>query len=274
MSEPFEIIDPFEMIREAFAQTETVEHKQPIKRPQVWLVAAIAVVSIITLTFVQTLSLDSSHTGQFAFLNGQLATELASSTTGSLPNADGADPHRVMPPDERTHAIETTVAGGQTSRGELGKGQLAELNGAGSSPQTPNDTYEDAQWVQISAAAALHSGPSVDSPILSHYPAGIKLRTTQRQNGWVKIVDPATSQQGWIYENYVSPSQGAGQVPLPQPLSPPKVGSPSQAELDTPDESEFSIPDSSDPAVKPKKKSSHRARGAFVIRFGFRHFRF
>ena len=113
-----------------------------------------------------------------------------------------------------------------------------------------------------------------DFPILSHYPAGIKLRTTQRQNGWVKIVDPATSQQGWIYENYVSPSQGAEQVPLPQPSSPPKVESPSQAELDTPDESEFSIPDSSDPAVKLKKKSSHRARGAFVIRFGFRHFRF
>ena len=272
MSEPLEIIDPFETIREAFAQTETVEHKQPIKPQQVWLTAAVAVVSIITLTLVHTLSPGSGHTGHIASLND--ASELASSTTGSLPNADGADPHRLMPPDERTHAIETTIAGGQNSRGELQKGQLAELNGAGSSPQTPNDTYEDAQWVQISAAAALHSGPSVNSPILSHYPAGIKLRTTQRQNGWVKIVDPATSQQGWIYENYVSPSQGAEQVPLPQPSSPPKVESPSQAELDTPDESEFSIPDSSDPAVKLKKKSSHRARGAFVIRFGFRHFRF
>ena len=132
MSEPLEIIDPFETIREAFAQTETVEHKQPIKPQQVWLTAAVAVVSIITLTLVHTLSPGSGHTGHIASLND--ASELASSTTGSLPNADGADPHRLMPPDERTHAIETTIAGGQNSRGELQKGQLAELNGAGSKP--------------------------------------------------------------------------------------------------------------------------------------------
>jgi hypothetical protein len=274
MTEPFEIIDPFEAIRDAFAHTETVERKQSIKPQQlVSLTAALAVVSIVTLTLVHTLSLGSGE--HIASLNKPLASELTSSTTGSIPNADGADPRRLMLPDERTHAIDTTLVGGQTSGGELQKGQLAELNGEGSSPQTPDDTYEDAQWVQISGAAALHSGPSVDSPILSHYPAGIKLRTTQRQNGWVKIVDPATSQQGWIYDNYLSPSQGAERVPLPQQSFPPKVESPStQAELDTPDESEFSIPDSSDPALKLKKKSSHRARGAFVIRFGFGNFRF
>ena len=133
MSEPFEIIDPFETIREAFAQTETVEHKQPIKPQQVWLTAAVAVVSIITLTFVHTLSPGSGHTGHVASLNEQLASELASSTTGSIPNADGTDPRRLTLPDERTHAIDTTLAGGQTSGGELQKGQLAELNGEGSS---------------------------------------------------------------------------------------------------------------------------------------------
>jgi hypothetical protein len=79
------------------------------------------------------------------------------------------------------------------------------------------------------------------------------LRTIGRENGWVQIVDPATSQQAWIYEKYLSPNEGPGQTQeaLPQQSQPPNSEQqPTQAAADIPDQNGISAADQPRLAVK------------------------
>lgn len=84
----------------------------------------------------------------------------------------------------------------------------------------PSDAPEFPQWAEVSLAAKAHSGPSVSTPTLRYYRVGTQLRVIDRQSGWIKIVDPTSAQQGWIYEKYLtlkdSPTQTA---PAKRPFS-------------------------------------------------------
>jgi hypothetical protein len=60
----------------------------------------------------------------------------------------------------------------------------------------------EAIWFVVSRAARLHAGPSVSSPTVHLYPVGTELRSIDYQQGWFRVLDPATSRTGWIYERY------------------------------------------------------------------------
>ena len=60
----------------------------------------------------------------------------------------------------------------------------------------------DPIWFVVSRAARLHDGPSVSSPIVHLYPVGTELRSIGYQQGWFRVLDPATSRTGWIYQRY------------------------------------------------------------------------
>jgi hypothetical protein len=60
--------------------------------------------------------------------------------------------------------------------------------------------------------ATVHSGPSISAPTVRFYSVGTELQLTDYQQGWFQVLDPATSQRGWIYEKYyLEAIRGPGQ---------------------------------------------------------------
>ena len=60
--------------------------------------------------------------------------------------------------------------------------------------------------------ATVHSGPAVSAPIVRFYSVGTELELIDHQHGWFQVLDPATSQRGWIYEKYyLQAIRGPGQ---------------------------------------------------------------
>jgi hypothetical protein len=81
---------------------------------------------------------------------------------------------------------------------------------------------DDGSWFVVSRAAWLHAGPSVSSPIVHFYPVGTELRVIGHEQGWFRVLDPATSRTGWIYERYyLHVIPGPGQTRLIAQGSPP-----------------------------------------------------
>jgi SH3 domain-containing protein len=87
----------------------------------------------------------------------------------------------------------------------------------------PEVKNEDAIWVVVIRGATVHSGPSVSAPMLRFYSVGTELQLIDYQHGWFQVLDPATSQRGWIYEKYyLQAIRGPGQVitALQEPANP------------------------------------------------------
>jgi hypothetical protein len=81
----------------------------------------------------------------------------------------------------------------------------------GSEPSVPQ-APEEANWVVVIRFATVHSGPSVSAPMVGSYSVGTELQLTDYQQGWFQVLDPASSQRGWIYEKYyLQAIRGPGQ---------------------------------------------------------------
>jgi len=85
--------------------------------------------------------------------------------------------------------------------------------GESSETLTPEGKSPEATWVVVIRGATVHSDPSVSAPIVRYYSVGTELELIDHQQGWFQVLDPATSQRGWIYEKYYlqairAPGQG------------------------------------------------------------------
>ena len=60
-------------------------------------------------------------------------------------------------------------------------------------------------WGELLRGAEVHSDPSISSAILGYGRAGAQMQLLKRELGWVKVRDPATSREGWIYEEHITP---------------------------------------------------------------------
>ena len=63
-------------------------------------------------------------------------------------------------------------------------------------------------WGEMLRGAPVHSGPDVSSAILGYVAAGTDMQLLSRELGWVKVLDPATARQGWIYEQHIIAKAG------------------------------------------------------------------
>ena len=94
-------------------------------------------------------------------------------------------------------------------------------NSEPSAPPVPES--EEANWVVVIRGATVHSGPSVSAPTVRFYSIGTELQLIDYQHGWFQVLDPVTSQRGWIYEKYyLQAIRGPGQMitALQQPAEP------------------------------------------------------
>jgi hypothetical protein len=95
--------------------------------------------------------------------------------------------------------------------GDVRKAPLP-TTGESSETLTPEANKPEANWVVVIRWATVHSGPSVSAPIVRFYSVGTELELIDHQQGWFQVLDAATSQRGWIYENYyLQAIRGPGQ---------------------------------------------------------------
>jgi SH3 domain-containing protein len=80
--------------------------------------------------------------------------------------------------------------------------QLAEPSETSGSPEAV-DVYGEPNWVEVLMPARVHTGPSVDTPIIRFYAVGTPLRVEDYRGGWFEIIEPSTSKSGWIYSKYL-----------------------------------------------------------------------
>ena len=64
---------------------------------------------------------------------------------------------------------------------------------------------EGAERLKVRSAAKIRSGPSSRAVIIGTAQAGAELEVASREAGWVRFVDPATSNTGWIHEGLLDP---------------------------------------------------------------------
>jgi hypothetical protein len=143
-------------------------------------------------------------------------------TPGSVtqPPNSGVDQVAVRSPAMTRENTQSTAR----PSGDMQK-ELPPTTGEGSEPSVASvpDAEHEANWVVVIRWATVHSGPSVSAPIVGSYSVGTDLQLIDHQQGWFQVLDPATSQRGWVYENYyLQAIRGPGQMvaDLQKPVTP------------------------------------------------------
>jgi hypothetical protein len=111
------------------------------------------------------------------------------------PDAEAAAP--MAPEEAAPAAVESQPAPRQDDR----PGPLGRLVAA-ASELTGSD-----EWVEVSSAVNMRVGASGTADTLKIMPAGAKLRVEGRDGNWVRVADPATKQQGWIYRRFLKETE-------------------------------------------------------------------
>jgi hypothetical protein len=69
----------------------------------------------------------------------------------------------------------------------------------------------DTIWAKVSEAAELRSGPSYSATRMQSVGVGTDLEVRwRRRDGWVQVVNPETSQRGWMREQNLAWASGGG----------------------------------------------------------------
>lgn len=71
---------------------------------------------------------------------------------------------------------------------------------AGRSEEEPSAEEE---WVEVVDAVNMRSGASSANSVIKVQLQGKRLRVASRDGGWVKVVEPKTGEEGWVYGKYV-----------------------------------------------------------------------
>jgi hypothetical protein len=71
----------------------------------------------------------------------------------------------------------------------------------------------DTIWAKVSEAAELRSGPSYSATRMQSVDVGTDLEVRwHKRDGWVQVVNPETSQRGWMREQNLAWASGRGQT--------------------------------------------------------------
>ena len=103
------------------------------------------------------------------------------------------------------------------------------------------------QWAEVVLAARAHSAASVSSPTIRHYRVGARLKVIDRRSGWIKVIDPTTSNQGWIFEKYLMLKEGSDKKQVEGPGQSQRTAQSGQA----PDDPNLGAPAQPGPYVRP-----------------------
>jgi hypothetical protein len=108
--------------------------------------------------------------------------------------------------DAVTETTETATAPSTGATPEDGEPtQAASATGAQPNMLGQAETEESAPpTVQPSVAVNMREAPRSSSPVLGVIGQGIELQVLERSRGWVKVTDPASGKEGWIYSGLLA----------------------------------------------------------------------
>jgi Bacterial SH3 domain len=140
---------------------------------------------------------------------------------------------------------------------------LSESHSLNAAPPSNNAEQTKDTWGQLLRGAPVHGGPSVSSPKLGYASAGAEMRLLERKLGWVRIMDPATSREGWIYEEHVTVKEEPSGIANGDSYQEAAIASGADSATQKPKRS-----------FKTKKSRKNYAKKRWRKRFGwrFRHF--
>jgi hypothetical protein len=96
--------------------------------------------------------------------------------------------------------------GGTAGAEDVSSGEPTAAIPTSAAPEESAPVEADAdptKFVRPSAYVNLRDGPSSSSSVIGVIARGTRLAVVDRKRGWVKVNDPATSKEGWIYSGYV-----------------------------------------------------------------------
>ena len=130
---------------------------------------------------------------------------------------------RESPPSQPSSALEQPVPDAAIDD--------AAIEGGEGSTEKPNALGETSGAVQaerlvVRSAANIRSRPSSKSTLIGTAQAGAELEVADREAGWVRFVDPATSYTGWIHEGLLTPLRSESAIERPIPLLPVRQSAP------------------------------------------------
>jgi hypothetical protein len=82
---------------------------------------------------------------------------------------------------------------------------------------------EGGNWLVVIRWATVHSRPLVSAPTVRYYSVGTELQLIDYRQGWIRVLDPVTSERGWIYARYylqAIPGPGEGGTALQELAKP------------------------------------------------------
>jgi Bacterial SH3 domain len=123
-------------------------------------------------------------------------------------------------PDARTAQARPTavsmVSSGRVDSGGSNEAQSdrAEVFAQPRDPAPQRGQSQDATiWAKVSDMAELRSGPSYSATRVQSFGVGTDLKVIWRKrDGWVQVVNPETSQRGWMREQDLAWASGRGQT--------------------------------------------------------------
>jgi Bacterial SH3 domain len=96
------------------------------------------------------------------------------------------------------------------TKAEVPAAAPAPANGSGSASladaRPPLPAGKD-EWVALLSYANVRAAPSSNADTLRVAEKGTKLRVTGREGNWVQVIDPATSEVGWVYARYIETAE-------------------------------------------------------------------
>jgi Bacterial SH3 domain len=106
-------------------------------------------------------------------------------------------------PDATPETTETATAPSTSATPEGGEQtQEAATPASGAQPNMLGQAEPEESalpTVQPSVAVNMREAPKSSSPVLGVVGEGIELQILERKRGWVKVTDPASGKEGWIY---------------------------------------------------------------------------
>jgi Bacterial SH3 domain len=127
---------------------------------------------------------------------------------------------------------------------------------------------EQSLWGQLLRGAPVHSAPSASSELLGYASPGTEMQIAERSQGWARVIDPATSNQGWVIDRDITIKEGPSGLAIGRPENQQEAALETDADLAEPERPKRS--------VKAKRTHKHYAkkRGRKHLRFGFGFRRF
>jgi hypothetical protein len=144
-----------------------------------------------------------------AFETGPVAPPIADKTFASPSSSFESTSPQAVRAQEQVPATENNALAALSNPEE---GRVPLVPSESESEKASEGEGANMGWVEVSRGARVHAGPSVSASTLRFYPVGTELHFMDYKQGWFRVSDPTTSEQGWIYEKYIETNSVPGQT--------------------------------------------------------------